>query len=179
MPSRSFRIHRVLSPLVACTIGVAVFTISVASATASKPDFSSMKFMLGTWNCESSGSWSKAKIIENTTTFLDPAGYWMVTKIAQHSPTAGGPVTVTQMVTYDAERHQWVILATTDTGGYDVEVSPGWTNAAMSWTDALHGATPESTMVVTKVSTTRYTTLGSSRDKSGKSFSISTTCNKA
>lgn len=151
--------------------------------TNAKPDWSSMKFLLGTWNCSSKSSRRAAAYATTTSPSMDSTGYWMVTK--SHTPStswAVGGESVDQ-VTYDPIQHRWVDVYTDDQGNYDVTFSPGWKGNTIVWTDALFAPGPDivaaTPVTVTKVSDTKTTAHNTFTEKSGTVRTVDTTCTKS
>jgi hypothetical protein len=151
--------------------------------TNAKPDWSSMKFLLGTWNCSSLSSRRPAPYLSTGTATFDSTGYWMVTKTVTAKVAWAPATTSVDMVTYDPYQHRWVDVYTDDQGNYDVTFSPGWKGNTMAWTDALFAAGPDiiaaSPVTVTKVSDTKTTSHGTFTEKSGTVRTSDTTCTKA
>jgi hypothetical protein len=148
-----------------------------------KPDWSSMKFLIGTWNCSSQSSRRPGPYLTTATTTADPTGYWLVTKSIIPKVSWAMGLTSTDSVTYDADQHRWVDVYSDDNGGYDVTFSPGWSAGTIVWTDALFAPGPDiiaaSPVTITKVSDTKTTAHSSFKEKSGRTITLDTVCNKA
>jgi hypothetical protein len=151
--------------------------------TNAKPNWSSMKFQLGTWNCSSQSSRRPGPYLSTSTATIDSTGYWMVTKTVTAKVAWAAAVTSVDMLTYDNDQHRWVDVYTDDQGNYDVTFSPGWKGATMVLTDALFVPGPDiiaaSPVTVTKVSDTKTTSHGAFTEKSGTVRTTDTTCTKS
>jgi hypothetical protein len=131
-----------------------------------KPDFSSMMWEIGAWNC-SSKSARRATPQESTTTYaLDPSGHWIVgttkTKSVSWFPHDGVAI---DKLTYDASSKSWVDVTTDDLGGYDISSSSGWDGNKMVWHDVTYpkqaDVVTSNDLTQTKVSDTKTTFVSS------------------
>lgn len=150
--------------------------------TNAKPDWSSMKFNLGSWTCVSRSSRRAAPFTSTASTSMDATGYWMITKTVIPKLSWASGATSIDMITYDPQQHRWVDVYTDDQGNYDVSYSPGWKGNAMVWTDALFTPGPDiiaaSPATLTKVSDTKTTSHNTFTEKSGTVRTSDTTCTK-
>jgi hypothetical protein len=170
---------------------VILFITSVAQAQVEttpiplppKPDFSSMKFLLGTWNCTETNTRRNKPYTSTSTTTMDPSGYWMDTKTVAHpvsfDPT---PTVTTDKVTYDAGH--WVDVSTDDRGTYAFSSSTGWKGDKIVWHPGATSSVTSGNVVgggdttVTKVSDTKTTHTGSFKESSGRTITLKGTCTK-
>jgi hypothetical protein len=148
-----------------------------------KPDFSAMKFLLGTWSCSIKSSRRPAAYTTITTNSIDPTGYWMVGKdTTQKMSWFPYETNGTDMTTYDADAHRWVDVYTGDQGGYGVTTSPGPKGNTIVWTDALFTPTKntlaETPTIVTKVSNSKTTAYSTFKEGSGRTITVRTVCSK-
>ncbi|MBV8460500.1 MAG: hypothetical protein JO009_06390 [Candidatus Eremiobacteraeota bacterium] len=149
-----------------------------------KPDFSSMNWLLGTWNCsfKSGRRPSAASFIQVTT--MDPSGYWMVTKsVSKGTSWFPWPANSTDMVTHDSDPKRWVDIMTGDFGAYDASSSPGWNGDTIVWTDNMFKPSSDVMAVTpltqTKVSPRKWTSHTTFQERSsGTWISVDTMCNK-
>jgi hypothetical protein len=143
-----------------------------------KPDFSSMMFLTGTWNC-SQMLRGKTRPDSSTTT-VGMNGMWMVTQdvappFDQYRTVAVNSTTYTG---YDTTLKQWVSIGADDGGGYGIQSSPGWQGNMITWTGkGLDGTT--FTDVITKDSDTKTTDQNTVTDPQGKVSKTTITCMKA
>lgn len=148
-----------------------------------KPDFSSMTFLLGSWNCSVLSSRRPGPYMVTATTTMSPTGYWMLTRSTIHKASWIPTEFVTEdRVTYDASTSRWIDINTDELGGYDVSSSPGWSANDMVWTDLAYpkvNATASTNPTTqTKVSATQWTSMSSFKEPSGRLVTVKTTCNK-
>lgn len=142
-----------------------------------KPDFSSMMFLTGTWNCT---QMLRGKLRPDTgTTTMSKDGMWMVTQ--DNAPPFDQyrtfPVNTTSWMTYDPTIKKWVQVSVDDTGGYSISSSPGWVGTTATWTTkGLDGST--GTDVITKNSDSKTTDQSSGTDAQGHTSSTTITCTK-
>jgi hypothetical protein len=180
--------HTALFALSAGAFVVALVAAPVVSAAQpapaptmvpiAKPDFSSMMFLTGTWNCS---QMLRGKMRPDTgTTTIGMNGMWMITQDAAPPFDQYRTVTVntTTYMGYDPTIKQWVSVSVDDSGGYGIESSPGWQGNVSTWTGkGLDGSTY--TDVTTKDSDTKTTDINTVTDPQGKVTKSTITCTKA
>jgi hypothetical protein len=172
---------------------VAAFAIGLAFAPAvsqaqpspsytpvpmARPDFSSMMFATGAWNCTQMLRGSKRPDSSNTMVGMD--GAWMVTQDVAPPFDKFRTYTIngTTYTTYDPTVKQWVQISVDTGGGYGLSSSPGWQGNALTWTTkGLDGST--STDVWTKVSDTQTTDDITTTDAQGTATKVHIDCTKA
>lgn len=143
-----------------------------------KPDFSSMMFLTGTWNCTQMLRGKQRP--DTSTTTVSPDGMWMVSQDAAPPFDQYRTVTIngTSYMTYDGTIKKWVQVGVDSSGGYGVSTSPGWQGSTITWTTkGLDGSS--GTDVVTKSSDTKTTDAQSGTDAQGHTASTTITCTKA
>lgn len=150
----------------------------------SKPDFSTMQFMTGTWTCSVKSSRRPAAFQTTSTASMSPDGYWLITKTTTHKASwIPRETSNTDWVTYDASTSRWVDIGMGTAGSYNVSTSPGWQGNSIVWTDALiqktnaTASTNPSTM--TKAGNTKTTTKQSFTEPGGRVVNVVTTCTKS
>jgi len=149
-----------------------------------KPDFSSMQFMVGTWNCTAKSARRPTPTLSTAVTSLDSSGYWLVTK-TKSKATSWFPHATNSVdsVTYDAQAKHWVDVETDDAGGYDVSTASGWDGSNMVWHDVTlsYGADIASSNATTftKASDTKTTFASSFKTKKGRTVGVTGSCTKA
>jgi len=143
-----------------------------------KPDFSSVMFLTGTWNCS---QLLRGKQRPDTgTTTIDKDGVWMVTQDAAPPFDQYRTFTVntTTYMTYDPTIKKWVQINVDNTGGYFTSSTPGWVGNTMTWTaKGLDGSS--ATDVFTKNSDTQTTDQSSLTDAQGHTTTTTINCTKA
>jgi hypothetical protein len=142
-----------------------------------KPDFSSMMFLTGTWTCTQP---LRGKTRPDTgTTTIGMNGMWMITQDTAPPFDQYRTFTVnsTTYTGYDPTIKQWVSIGVDDSGGYGWQSSPGWVGNVSTWTGkGLDGST--TTDVTTKDSDTKTTDESTVTDAQGKVTKTTITCMK-
>jgi hypothetical protein len=144
----------------------------------SKPDFSSMMFMTGKWDCTQMLRGSQRP--DTSTTTIAPNGVWMITQdvAPPFDKYRTVPINTTSYMTYDPSIKQWVTVGWDDTGGYLLSSSPGWQGNTMTITTKnLDGSSVSD--VVTKVSETETTDNQTTTDAQGKATTVAIHCTKS
>jgi hypothetical protein len=142
-----------------------------------KPDFSSMMFLTGTWNCTQMLRGSKRPDTSTTTVGLD--GMWMVSQdtAPPFDKYRTATINSTTYTTYDPTIKQWVGVEVGDDGSYGLGSSPGWQGNTITWTGkGLDGSS--ATDVVTKNSDTQTTDQSTATDAQGHTTHTTITCTK-
>ena len=142
------------------------------------PDFSSMMFSTGTWNCTQMLRGSKRP--DTTTTTVGMDGAWMVSQDAAppFDKYRNYTVNSTTYMTYDPTVKQWVQMQVDSGGGYGMSTSPGWQGNSMTWTTkGLDGST--TTDVFTKVSDTQTSDASTGTDAKGVVTKTTIRCTKS
>jgi hypothetical protein len=150
-----------------------------------KPNFSSMQFLLGTWNCVETNTRRPNAYGSTLTSTMDPSGFWLDTKTLAHATSWDRhPGVVMDKVTYDAANTRWVDVLTDDQGNYGISTSNGWNGNKIVWhpislTSVSSGNVVSSGDTTnTKVSATKYTYTGSFKESGGRTVTLKGTCNK-
>ncbi len=143
-----------------------------------RPDFSSMMFTSGTWNCTQMLRGAKRPDSSTTTVGMD--GAWMVSQdvAPPFDKYRNYPVNSTTYTTYDPSAKQWVQMEVDNGGGYGMSTSSGWDGNAMTWTTkGLDGSM--SSDVYTKVSDTQTTDEITTTDPAGHVTKTHIDCTKS
>jgi hypothetical protein len=143
-----------------------------------KPDFSSVMFTSGTWNCSQMLRGTKRPDTGTTTVSAD--GQWMVTQdvAPPFDKYRDQAINSTTYMTYDPTVKQWVQMQVDSGGGYGMSTSPGWQGNVMTWTaKGLDGSS--STDTFTKVSETQTTDDITATDAQGHMTKAHIDCAKA
>lgn len=148
-----------------------------------KPDFSSMAFLAGTWNCTESNTRRPRPYTYTNKTTMDSSGYWMVTNTVNHpSSWAPRPLDTQTRQTFDPSTSRWVTLSTDNQGGYDVSESTGWSGQTIVWKDMTYPKTNNTSTsgdtTITKVSDTKTTYASSFTEPTGRTVDVKGTCTK-
>ena len=115
-----------------------------------KPDFSAMKYFLGSWTCTHVHSPNPA-LINTTFAFtgaMDPGGYWELLAF-----TAG------QLnITYDPKTKQWVFVYLGNGGDYGLLMTDGWHGDSLTLKDVIDsGGEPLGVASFKKLNPIQYT----------------------
>lgn len=149
-----------------------------------KPDFSTMRFLLGTWNCVTHSERRGSEATRATLKYsLAPDGYFM--KFTTTSPKvsyAAVGFTSTDWVTYDSRAKRWIDITVGSNGGYGYSTSTGWENGHVLWgADSFlpDGDLTSSTgTLFTKVSDTKITQASAFTTTAGLLNRVTGTCTK-
>jgi hypothetical protein len=150
-----------------------------------KPNFSSMHFLLGTWNCVESNTRRPTSYGSTVTNTMDPSGYWMTTRTLSHATAwARYPSVATDKTTYDAANSRWVDVGTDNQGNYGLSTSSGFNGNTIVWRPISITSVSSGNVVsagattYTTVSSTKYTYTGSFKESGGRNVTLKGTCNK-
>lgn len=143
-----------------------------------KPDFTPMMFLTGTWTCTQTLRGKQRPDTSTTQVAMD--GAWMVTQDSAPPFDQYRTVTIntTGYMSYDPTVKQWVQIGVDTGGGYGWQTSPGWQGNIITWTGkGLDGTT--FTDVITKVSETETTDASTVTDPQGKVTKNAIHCTKS
>lgn len=142
-----------------------------------RPDFSSMKFMTGSWACT---QMLRGKLRPDTSsTAIAMDGAWMVSQdtAPPFDRYRSYAIQGTSYMTYDSSIKQWVQLGADSSGGYGISSSPGWQGSMITWTTKnLDGSSGSD--VVTKISDTETSDASTGTDSTGKVTKVAIHCTK-
>jgi len=167
--------------ILSLTLPIAAFAAPNPAPTMvpiTKPDFSSMNFLLGSWACTTKVRGSNRP--DTSTTQVQMDGQWMVTQdvAPPFDKFRTVPINGTTYVGYDSDAKRWVATGVDSFGGYGISVSPGWQGNTIVWTDKfVQGDTPAVT-TITKISDTQTRAVSTGKDLSGNSITTTTDCKK-
>jgi hypothetical protein len=89
--------------------------------TAPRPDWSSMRFLIGTWKCTDYSSRRPGPFQTTEVYSMDPSGYWMIRNDTIHTASwIPREVHSQTKYTWDAFAHRWVRITTGDFGAFAV-----------------------------------------------------------
>jgi hypothetical protein len=175
----------------ACMAALLVGTVAFAQIETTpiplppKPDFSSMQFLVGTWNCTETNTRRSTGYGSTLTYALGPSGYWMNLKTLAHATAWDRhPTPAADKYTYDAPNSRWVDVSTDDEGNYGISTSSGWKNSVIVWHPISLASVSSGNVVssgdttTTKVSASKYTYTGSFKERGGRTVTLKGTCNK-
>lgn len=181
MNKRLFRVF--MSALLATSCAPALSVAAPASAPTpvpvTRPDFSSMKYFLGTWTCHQMLRGKNRPDTSTTAIGLD--GAYMVS----HDTAPAFDKYRTQAIytdgytTYNAAKHNWVTFTMDSFGGYSVSTSPGWNGNTLTTTLVMtqDGTTGSDTL--TKISSTQSRDVATAKSPGGMVTHSTVICTKA
>jgi hypothetical protein len=150
-----------------------------------KPDFSSMRFLLGKWSCtaHSSRRAPTYNLVTKSVATITPDGYWMKTVTwTPKTPFYPAATVTTDWMTYDSDAGRWVDIQMGSFGGYGYTTATGWTHGLMLWTSEAFlpngDVTSATGNLTTKVSDVKYTTAQAFTTTAGLLYHITSVCTK-
>ena len=152
--------------------------------THPKPDFSSMRFLIGTWSCSDLSSRRPGPFSTTETYSMDPTGYWLLRTTTTHKASwIPREVTAETKYTWDTYGKQWVRITTGDRGGYAVATAhmpttggkKTYTYVIQTKATDIASYAPE---VYTKESDTKKTMTTSFTETNGRVVNVTETCTK-
>ena len=151
---------------------------------APKPDMSSLKFLIGTWQCSDLSSRRPGPFSVTQVYSIDPSGYWLIRDDTTHKASWIPRDFHSQTkVTYDALTKHWVRITTGDTGGYSVATAPMSAGTTNTYTYVIQKKSPDiasyGPLVFVKVSDTKKTMTTSFTETSGRVVNAKETCTKS
>ncbi|MBV8116567.1 MAG: hypothetical protein JOZ01_01245 [Candidatus Eremiobacteraeota bacterium] len=153
--------------------------------TQVKPNFASMNFMIGTWNCSTKSSRRPGPYMTVSTYSIDPTGYWIV-ETSTTAPTAWVPTKLVfdDKITYDPDTKRWVDVLSGDQGAYGLIVSRGWVGNQIVWHDLGFAPTSQirsqTNTTTTKESDTKMVSRSTFTEaKTGRVVTVVGTCTKS
>lgn len=181
---RSFVIVAAVAALLAPVVASAQVE-STPIPAPNKPNFSSMSFLVGTWNCSTKSARRPAAYLTTVTYAMDSSGYWLEQKsVTKPTSWIKTQLTTYDKITYDNDTHRWVDVTYGDGGAYGLSFSKGWMGDKMSWHDVSFMPGPDISAQTdttnTKVSDTKVTSASSfTETKTGRHVAVTGVCTKA
>ncbi len=143
------------------------------------PNFSSMRFMLGTWTCHSRLRGKDRPDTSTTTIGMD--GEYMVTH--DNAPVfdkfRNRAVNTDSFMTYNSMSGQWVTVSVDNFGGYSVATSPGWRGNTMVSTTTMTQDGSSVTGKTIKISDSGTRNILITKSPNGTVTTDSATCHKS
>jgi hypothetical protein len=149
-----------------------------------KPDMSTQKFLIGTWQCSDLSSRRTGPFNVTQVYSMDPSGYWLLRDDTTHKASWIPRDFHSQTkVTYDALAKRWVRITTSDAGGYSVATAPMSTGEQKTFTYVIQAKSPDiasyGPLVFVKVSDTKKTMTTSFTETNGRVVTAKETCTKS
>jgi len=150
---------------------------------APKPDFSSMRFLVGTWTCSDLSSRRPGPFTTIEVYSLDSSGYWMNREsTVRKASWIPREIRSETQYTFDPYAKVWVRVTTGDLGAYAVATAPNPAGNKKTYTYVTQTKAPDiasyAPEVFTKVSDTKKTMTTSFTETSGRVVHVSETCTK-
>ncbi|HVR46551.1 MAG TPA: hypothetical protein VMT95_07970 [Candidatus Binatia bacterium] len=152
--------------------------------TRAKPDLSSMKFLIGTWQCSDLSSRRPGPFTVTEVWSADPTGYWMLRDTTTHKASwIPREFHAESRYTYDALAKRWIRITTSDNGGYSVATATMPGSSRKIYTYVIQTKAPDvasyAPEVFVKVSDTKKTMTTSFTETSGRVVTVRETCIKS
>ncbi len=170
----------------AVLLSLALPQLSVAAPAAAptpvpvtRPDFSSMNFLLGTWHCHSMLRGKYRPDTSTTTMTLD--GAYMVTHdvAPPFDKYRTQAVRTDTYMTYNPRIHRWVAISVDNFAGYAAAMTPGWHGNTLTSTLVASQDGSSGSDTLTKVSDTQTRDVATGKSKNGHVTHTTTICNKS
>jgi hypothetical protein len=151
---------------------------------APTPDFSTMKFLIGTWTCTNLSSRRPGPFTTTEVYSMDPAGYWMVRDDTIHKASWIPRDFHSQTkYTYDTAAKRWVRITIGEMGAYAVAMAPMPTGKTKTYTYAIQTKAPGIASYAPEVyviaSDTKKTMTTSFTETGGRVVTVKQTCTKS
>jgi hypothetical protein len=152
--------------------------------TQPKPNFSSMAFLIGTWECTDMSSRRPRPFNTTEVYSMDPTGYWILRESTVHKASwIPREFRSEAKYTWDSYAKRWVRITTGDQGGYAVATAPMPMGSTKTYTTIIQAKTPDiasyAPEVFTKISDTKKTMTTSFTETSGRVVNVKETCTKS
>lgn len=152
--------------------------------TPPKPDFSSMKFLIGTWTCSDLSSRRPGPFTITQVYSMDPSGYWIVRDDTTHRASWIPREFHSQTkYTYDAIAKRWIRITIGEEGTYAVWTAPMPVGNRKTYTYVIQtkardiaSYAPEAYVIE---SNTRKTMTTSFTETNGRIVTVKETCIKS
>jgi hypothetical protein len=149
-----------------------------------KPDFSTMNFLIGTWQCSDLSSRRPGPFATTEVYSMDPGGYWMVRDITTHKASWIPREFHSQSkYTYDAVAKRFVRITTSEVGAYSVATAPMPVGNKKTYTIVIQTKAADVASygpeVYTIVSNTKKVMTTSFTETNGRVVNVKETCTKS
>lgn len=148
-----------------------------------KPDFSTMKFLIGTWQCTDSSSRRPGPFMTTEVYSMDPSGYWIVRDTTIHKASWIPREFHSQTkYTYDAVAKRFVRITIGEQGAYAVATAPMPVGKKKVYTYVIQSKAPDvasyAPEVYTAASATKKIMTTSFTETNGHVVTVKETCAK-
>ena len=183
----SMRFLCALSLLVAAAGGAAFAAAPKVEGTPAalqpKPDFSSMNFLIGTWQCVELSSRRPGPFNTTEVYSMDPSGYWIVRELTTHKASwIPRDFRSETKYTWDSLAKHWVRIDIGDRGNYTVSTAPMPVGNKKTYVVVSQSKAPDiasyQPQVFTKISDTKKMMTTSFTETNGRVVNVKETCTK-
>ena len=133
--------------LLAVTAGAAMAAPKIEGTPtpiAPKPDWSGMRFLIGTWKCTDYSSRRPGPFQTTEVYSMDPTGYWMIRNDTIHTASwIPREVHTETRYTWDRFAHRWVRISMNEFGGYSVATAGMAVNGKKTYTFVTQSKSPD------------------------------------
>jgi hypothetical protein len=148
-----------------------------------KPDFSSMRFLIGTWTCSDLSARRPGPFTTTEVYSMDTSGYWLLRRSTVHKASwIPRDFLFETKYTYDPYAKVWVRIVTDDRGNFAIATAAHPSGSMKSYTYVIQSKAPDiasyAPEVFTKVSDTKKTMTTSFTETSGRVVRVTETCTK-
>lgn len=148
-----------------------------------KPDFSSMKFLIGTWRCTELSSRRPGPFMTTEVYSMDPSGYWIVRDTTIHKASwIPRELRSQSKYTYDTFAKRFVRITIGEEGAYSVATAPMPVGNKKTYTTVIQTKAADvasyAPEVYTIVSDTKKMMTSSFTETSGRVVTVKQTCTK-
>jgi hypothetical protein len=172
--------------LLAVTAGAATAAPRVEGTpipTAPKPDWSTMRFLIGSWKCTDYSSRRPGPFQTTEVYSMDSTGYWMVRDDTIHTASwIPHEVHSQTKYTWDPYARRWVRITTSEFGTYGVATAGEMVNGKKTYTYVIQSKAPDVASYAPEVYTVmggmKKTMTSSFTETSGRVVTVKETCIK-
>ena len=184
----SIRFFSALGLVLICSAGTVIAADTKIEGTPvpmrPKPDFSTMRFLIGNWTCTDVSSRRPGPFTITEMYSMDPTGYWIIRDDVTHKASwISQDIHSQTKYTYDSQAKRWVRITTDERGGYNVATAPMPTGSKKTYTYVIQTKSPDinsySPEVYTKESDTMKTMTSSFTEENGRVVTVKETCTKS
>jgi len=149
-----------------------------------KPDFSTMKYLMGSWTCSDLSSRRPGPFTITQVYSMDTTGYWIVRNDTTHKASwIPRDFHSETKFTYDRLSKRWIRITTGDTGGYSVATAPTPVGNKKTYTYVIQTKAPDVSSyapeVYMKESAAKKTMTTSFTENNGRVVHVKETCTKS
>ncbi len=185
----SIRCFSLAAALIAALSGSAYAQTTKVEGTPipapAKPDFSTLKYLVGTWTCSDLSSRRPGAFTTTEVYSMDPSGYWLTRDDTIHTASwIPRDVHSQTKFTWDAGSGKWVRITTGDGGQFAIATAGARSSGGQrTYTYVIQSTAPDVSSyapeVYTKVGNTKKTMKTTFTEKTGRVVNVTETCTKS